>query len=110
MTNKLKQDGGYSLIEIMVTVLILAVLVLIAVATYTYTITTTRRVTCEANRHLLDTAAAVYQGANDAPPTEIDDLAPYVTNLESAKICPGDNTTELRYDDGLNRVVCDYHE
>jgi len=98
------------LIEIMVTVLILSILVLIAVATYSFTITTTRRVACEANRRLLDTAAAVYQGAHDAPPTALDDLEPYVTNLESAQTCPGDNTTELRYDEDLGRVVCDYHE
>jgi len=103
-------DDGYSLIEIMVTVLILSILVLIAVATYSFTITTTRRVTCEANRRLLDTAAAVYQGAHDAPPTTLEDLEPYVTNLESAETCPGDNTTELRYDEDLGRVVCDYHE
>jgi len=101
---------GYSLIEIMVTVLILSILVLIAVATYTYSINTTRRVTCEANRRVLDTAAAVYSGGHDAPPSSLDDLDPYVTNLESVKTCPGDNSTELRYDQDLERVVCDYHE
>jgi len=101
---------GYSLIEIMVTVLILSILVTIAVATYVYSINTTRRVTCEANRRILNTAVAVYVGSNDTPPDSIEDLDPYVTNLDSAKICPGDNSTELRYDQDLERVICDYHE
>lgn len=104
------RDDGYTLAELMVVVFILSALVAIALTTYAYTTGRTRRLTCETNRRHLDTAVAVYEGANGEPPTVIDDLAPYVTNIDYVKVCPGDRTTELRYDEDLERVVCDFHE
>jgi len=104
------REDGFSLVELMVIVFILSALVAIAVTTYAFTVGRTRRLTCETNRRHLDTAATVYEAGKDTPPTSIDDLAPYVTNIDYVRICPGDGSTELRYDEDLDRVVCDFHE
>lgn len=104
------REDGYSLVELMVIVFILSALVAIAVTTYAFTTGRTRRLTCETNRRHLDTAATVYETANGAPPAVVEDLAAYVSNIDYVKICPGDKVTELRYDEDLHRVVCDFHE
>ena len=110
MQSRITKSDGFSLVELMVVVAIIAVLVTIAYATYGYTTVRTRRLTCELNRRHFDTSVSVYENDHDAKPTSIDDLTEYITNFDVAKVCPGDNTTELRYDVGLDRVVCDFHE
>ncbi len=110
MHSRHARDDGWSLIELVVTVLILSILLAIAVASYTLAVTRTRKVVCEENRNQFDTAISIYDTELEQPPTSIDDLAVYVTNFDTVKICPGDLSTELRYDETENRVVCDYHE
>lgn len=110
MQSRHMKSDGFSLMELMVVVAIIAVLVTIAYASYGYTTVRTRRLTCELNRRHFDTSISVYENDHDAKPASIDDLLEYTTNLNVAKVCPGDNTTELRYDVLLDRVVCDFHE
>ncbi|MHB9003828.1 MAG: type II secretion system protein [Coriobacteriia bacterium] len=104
------EDSGFTLIELMFIVAILSILILIAVASFGYSSRAAARATCEYNRSAFETAAAMYRADNDANPTDIDDLAPYVANFKTANVCPGDGETALRYDTDAEAIACDYHQ
>lgn len=102
-------QGGFSLIEIVVVVAIVGVLVAISVASYAFTTARSQAVTCAANRRAFDTAATIYTADRKAPPDDIDELRRYVRNFERIVVCPADSGTLLQWDTGARATTCDIH-
>jgi prepilin-type N-terminal cleavage/methylation domain-containing protein len=106
----LRQDKGFSLLELVATLAIIGILIAISVVSYWYTTSKTHRIACESNRRVLDGSIEMYRIDHDgSAPSDIDALAPYTRNFPLVVECPGDPDTRLRYDGGENRIVCGFH-
>ncbi|MGI6486929.1 MAG: competence type IV pilus major pilin ComGC [Syntrophothermaceae bacterium] len=90
----LKNDKGFTLVELMVVLVIIGILVAIAVPIYNKTQATAEERACQANLRILEGAVAQYQLDNDgALPTElsVSDLSDYIKDAEDMK-CPSGGT------------------
>lgn len=76
---------GFSLLSTLLAVMILAVILAIAVPRFTSAIATANTVKVQADLTALDTAIVLYQTAKGKNPSNLDDLAEYVTDLENLK-------------------------
>ena len=68
VTNKIRNEKGFTLIELMVTVLIIGILVAVAIPGYSFTREQARDRVCRANLRIMDGAAAQYQAELGAWP------------------------------------------
>lgn len=106
----MSDDRGFTLIELMFVIAVLAVLVMVAIASSTMSSRQAQRVACRQNQRTLETASTQYSSDHNGDmPLEIDDLAPYVKDLDRSKICPADPTVELRFGATPASVVCPLH-
>ena len=76
---------GFSLLSTLLAVMILAVILAIAVPRFTSAIATANTVKVQADLTALDTAIVLYQTAKGKNPSNLDDLAEYVTDLKNLK-------------------------
>lgn len=103
----LKNDKGFTLVELMVVLVIIGILVAIAVPIYNKTQATAEERACQANLRILEGAVAQYQLDNDgALPTElsVSDLSDYIKDAEDMK-CP----SEGDYSINNGEVYCSVH-
>lgn len=100
-------EGGWTLLELMVVLLIIAVLLAIAVGVYTGATGTANAAACRENQGVLNRAVAVAQaGGTDID--EMADLESCVVNFDRASVCPSDGTP-LLFDAGTDTVTCPNH-
>ena len=76
---------GFSLLSTLLAVMILAVILAIAVPRFSSAIATANTVKVQADLTALDTAIVLYQTAKGKNPSNLDDLAEYVTDLKNLK-------------------------
>ena len=76
---------GFSLLSTLLAVMILAVILAIAVPRFTSAIATANTGKVQADLTALDTAIVLYQTAKGKNPSNLDDLAEYVTDLKNLK-------------------------
>lgn len=91
----LRNQRGFTLVELMIVIVIIGVLAAIAVPAYSSYVSRAQERTCEANRRTISTAAGMYYIEHDneyAP--GINDLTDYLDNVASLK-CPAGGTYEL---------------
>ena len=105
----LKNDEGFTLLELMTVTLILAILVAIAMLSYIVPTNRARAVTCANNQRTFNSGVTLYLASHDAYPQDIDDLRPYVSNFSSAVLCPSGDGTRLSYDTDTRSVECQNH-
>ncbi len=105
----LRNQRGFTLVELMIVIVIIGVLAAIAVPAYSSYVSKAQERTCEANRRTISTAATMYHiDENDKEyATDIDDLKDYLDNFDSLK-CPAGGTYMLASDSSFN-VTCSVH-
>jgi prepilin-type N-terminal cleavage/methylation domain-containing protein len=104
----LRNQRGFTLVELMIVIVIIGVLAAIAVPAYSSYVSKAQERTCEANRRMISTAAGMYYIENDGTyATDIDDdLTDYLDNVTSLE-CPADGEYELVQ--GSFDVTCSKH-
>lgn len=94
----LRNQRGFTLVELMIVIVIIGVLAAIAVPAYSSYVSKAQERTCEANRRTISTAAGMYYIENiendNKYATGINDLSDYLDNVTSLK-CPAGGTYEL---------------
>lgn len=103
----LRNQKGFTLMELMIVIVIIGVLAAIGVPAYQGYVERAQERTCEANRRTLSTASGMYYIDNDnAYPTAVADLADWVDNAANLK-CPAGG--EYSFAEDSNAVYCDIH-
>lgn len=102
----LRNQRGFTLVELMIVIVIIGVLAAIAVPAYSSYVSKAQKRTCEANRRMISTAAGVYYIEKNTYAEDIDDLSGYLDNVASLK-CPADGEYELVQ--GSFDVTCSKH-
>lgn len=103
----LRNQRGFTLVELMIVIVIIGVLAAIAVPAYSKYVSRAQERTCEANRRMISTAAGMYYIEHDNTYAEgIGDLSDYLDNVDSLK-CPADGEYTLVQDSF--DVTCSEH-
>jgi len=102
----MKNERGFTIMELLVVIVIIGVLAAIGVPAYNNMTTKARTAVCEANRRTLDTATGVYYIDKEGYPTAVGDLTPYLDNATDIK-CPTGGTYSI--DATSHKWVCDKH-
>jgi prepilin-type N-terminal cleavage/methylation domain-containing protein len=102
----LRNQKGFTLMELMIVIVIIGVLAAIGVPAYRNYIDNAKKQTCAANRRTLATAVGLYMTENngDVPDeVEVDDLKDYMTNADAVK-CPAGGNYSI---EDTGAVTCD---
>ena len=103
----LRNQRGFTLVELMIVIVIIGVLAAIAVPAYSSYVSKAQERTCEANRRMISTAAGIYYiEHNNEYATDINNLKNYLDNFDSLK-CPACGEYELVQDSF--DVTCSKH-
>lgn len=106
----LRNQRGFTLVELMIVIVIIGVLAAIAVPAYSSYVSKAQERTCEANRRMISTAAVMYYIEHDNNyATDIEDLIDYLDNVASLE-CPagGEYTLPSDTSDSFD-VTCSKH-
>jgi prepilin-type N-terminal cleavage/methylation domain-containing protein len=94
----LKNDKGFTLVELMVVLVIIGILVAIAVPIYNKTQAAAEKRACQANLRILEGAVAQYQLENDGDlPGELGNLSDYIKDVDNLE-CPSGGTYTIDTD------------
>ena len=97
----LKNDKGFTLVELMVVLVIIGILVAIAVPIYNKTQDKAKETACQANLRILEGAVAQYQLDNDgALPSTLDNLSDYIKDVDNLE-CPSGGDYTIGTDDAV---------
>lgn len=96
--------------ELAFVLMLIGILALVAFASFINSSDRAAEATCLANQRTLSTAIAMYRSdTGGSAPTSFDDLEPYARDVDTARFCPLDGTTELIIDDTTDQVTCPNH-
>ncbi len=113
----IKNERGFTIMELLVVIVIIGVLAAIGVPAYNNMTNRARETTCQANRRTIATAVGMYyvdNGSykNGSADLTLGDLVLYLDNAESIK-CPVKDaaayTIEVNEDDSSVEIKCDKH-
>lgn len=100
----LRNQKGFTLMELMIVIVIIGVLAAIGVPAYRNYIDNAKKQTCAANRRTLATAVGLYMTENNGNvPDKVDDLEGYMTNADAVK-CPAGGNYSI---EDTGAVTCD---
>ncbi|TLM78551.1 MAG: prepilin-type N-terminal cleavage/methylation domain-containing protein [Actinobacteria bacterium] len=104
----MRDDRGFTLVELVTVLAIIALLVAIALASYVTSVRYTTRMLCAANRRGFTRSASIFTAEhNSTQPATLEDLRPYVRNFDSAAHCPADDRL-IEWDAAGMEAVCTY--
>ncbi|MCL6471950.1 MAG: prepilin-type N-terminal cleavage/methylation domain-containing protein [Firmicutes bacterium] len=92
----LRNDKGFTLIELMVVILIIGILVAIAIPVFNTSRDSAYQRTCQANLRTIEGAASTYRADNGGVPTTVAALSP--TYLKAVPQCPKPKTDGTKAD------------
>lgn len=101
---KVRNQKGFTIMELMIVIVIIGILIAIAVPAYRNFTSRAQQAACESNQRTIESAAGLYFAEEGAHTADIDDLAPYLDNLD-ALVCPTTGTYSLA--NGV--VTCTVH-
>ncbi|MCF6137887.1 competence type IV pilus major pilin ComGC [Pseudalkalibacillus berkeleyi] len=84
MSKILKNEKGFTLIEMLIVILIISILLLIAVPNMSKNTAVVKDKSCEATIELIQSQVAVYEVEKGTPPTDMSDLTDYVDTITCA--------------------------
>jgi competence protein ComGC len=106
----LKNEKGFTLIEMLIVLMIMTTLALIAVPSIDQNNKVVNGKSCEAMKSLVEGQAETYELENEKPPTKIGDLADYISEINSADqtslMCPG-NQEKIEINDQGEVIIVD---
>jgi len=102
----LRNQKGFTLMELMIVIVIIGVLAAIGVPSYKNYVNKAKEGTCQANRRSLQTAVGLYYAENTSYPGSVDALSAYIDNAADLK-CPSSGTYSI--DSVTGEIYCDVH-
>jgi prepilin-type N-terminal cleavage/methylation domain-containing protein len=103
-----RDEQGFTLAEIMAVMAIIGILLLIAIASYIPATNAANSAACRANQRTLTGAVQLASAADLGTVDELEDLRPYVRNLDAIAVCPSD-ATPLIFNAATSSVTCPNH-
>ncbi len=105
----LRNQKGFTLMELMIVIVIIGVLAAIGVPAYKGYTVKAKEAACKAQRRTVQTAVGMYYADRDAYPGALDaaNLGGYIDNIAGLAKCPADGTTGYTLVDGV--VTCSKH-
>lgn len=95
--------------ELMAVVLVIGILLAVAIATFVPATRSAAAVACRHNQRVLEDAYTQAECTTGVEiPEDIDDLAPYVDNINRVRLCPLDGVP-LEFDADTGDVSCINH-
>ena len=88
--NCMREQGGFSLLGVLIAVAIVAVMASMAVPRFAATMVTANTTKVQSDLATLDAAIAVYQLENGKDPQNVSDLKEYISDLDKLKPPHGD--------------------
>ncbi len=105
----LRNQKGFTLMELMIVIVIIGVLAAIGVPAYTNYVEKARATTCDANRRSLSTANGLYYAENGEYAGDINDLEAYLDATTISNFtCPSKGTFTFNADNGT--ITCSKHD
>lgn len=101
----IKNERGFTIMELLVVIVIIGVLAAIGVPAYQNMTTRARETACQANRRTLQTAVGMCFADTGAYPANIAALTPYLDNAESIT-CPSSGVYSIN---AAHNVECTIH-
>lgn len=89
MKNMIKDENGFTLIEMMIVVAIIAILTAVAIPKFNESLAITNTTRVQADLQSLDTAIAMYQLQNGRLPNDLADLDEYI-DIDNVEAPSGD--------------------
>lgn len=86
---KVRNQKGFTIMELMIVIVIIGILIAIAVPAYNSFVEKARSSTCSANRRTIESAAGLYYAEVGSHTSDIADLDDYLDNVASIE-CPSD--------------------
>lgn len=107
----LKDERGFTLVELLFVCVVLGVLVAIAVASYAFSTDRAYRMTCFANQRIFAGAVVQYQTEHNSqyPPTLKTLVDEHYVRNPHVDECPADNTVHYTYDPSTGDLSCPLH-
>ncbi len=99
---KVRNQKGFTIMELMIVIVIIGILIAIAVPAYNNFVARARAATCQANQRTLESADGLLFADTAAHADDAADLAPYLNNAADI-VCPSGGA----YDFDEGDVTCD---
>lgn len=99
----MKNEKGFTLIEMLIVLLIISVLILITIPNVTKHFTTIDEKGCEAYVYMVQGQVEAYKIDNKKLPTSIDDLVDGAYLKENERTCPNGDTVVIQEDGSVSR-------
>jgi competence protein ComGC len=105
LTSRVRDESGFTLVELMAVILIISILVGIAAASYVFSTHAAKETTCRADVRILNEMVVKYYYDHGDWPDNLDDLVPdYIRDSKSLN-CP-DSGQPYNYDNSTGQVTC----
>jgi prepilin-type N-terminal cleavage/methylation domain-containing protein len=103
--SRMRDERGFTLIELMIVVLIMSILVGIALASFAFSTAKAKSTTCKANLRTIKTILDTYKSEAGKYPDDLDDIVPDYIQTDTGIKCP-ETGLAYEYDNGTGEVHC----
>ncbi len=103
----MKDERGFTFVELSIAIAILAILVFLAIANYMIAVHKTQDISCQANLKIIRKAIDQYYVNNGEYPDSLEDLKPDYLREDFQLKCPRSKQA-YEYDSNTHEVKCPY--
>jgi prepilin-type N-terminal cleavage/methylation domain-containing protein len=103
--SRMRDERGFTLIEMTVVVLIMSILVGIALASFVFSTAKAKSTACKANLRTIKTSLEVYKSQAGKYPDDLEDLVPDYIQTDTDIRCP-ETGLVYEYDNSTGEVHC----